>query len=149
MVFFIFLRDFSSCHSLFEKPILFVKIIIFHNLGLFFLVLNTEVKVKVAQIQIIQLQGQNIKIPHRQLCRCIVRNSILPPLFVCQMIQPHARHFFDAQLFASHQSAVALDNNVLIAPDANRIIHAVLLDAAGDVVHIQLLMFSGVLVIRL
>ena len=66
---------------------------------------------------------------HREL---VVRQGVGPPLFLGQPVQADALRFLIAQLLQSFIAAMAFDDEVVVAPDADRVGVPKLLDALDD-----------------
>ena len=89
------------------------------------------------------------EVPPGKLCRPVVCQSISPALFIAQMVKPDHRHRIHPELFCRHEPAVSFDNDVVIAPYADRIIKAEFLYTGLYGVDILGLVLPGIALIGL
>ena len=98
---------------------------------------RAEIKHQPGQVDSVYLQPCDLllqlpEIPRRQLSRPVVPDCVIPPLNLRHMIQPDARDLVQAHLQRGDLPPVTLDNDVLITPDADRIVEPVRRDAGLD-----------------
>lgn len=91
-----------------------------------------------------ELSVHDLEVPFRKLRGPIVGEGVCPSLLVCEVVQVDDRYFLQAELRGGLQAAVALDDGVLRAPDADRIVKSELLDAFFDGLDVFFLMSAGV-----
>ena len=91
-----------------------------------------------------ELLVHDLEVPLRKLGGPVVGEGVCPSLLVCEVVQVYDRYFLQSELRGGLQAAVALDDGVLRAPDADRIVKSELLDAFFDGFDVFFLVPAGV-----
>ena len=100
------------------------------------------------QVQRLALLFNLLPVPTGQLRRAVVPDGVVPALRVRQVVQADARDLVHVQLNGGDLPPVALHDQVIVAPNANRVVKPVHLDALFDLLDVLRAVLAGVPLIR-
>lgn len=67
-------------------------------------------------------------VPHGELRCAVMRESVCPPLFFCEVVKADARNSLHAELLRSDETSVTFDDEVFRSPNSDRVVEFKIVD---------------------